>query len=122
MRKAARPLEDDGITVIPVAIGDDADANELENLAPDVLQPPDGTEPDELAKMIMKEIYTGKRLKVVVRFTKRVDESRNITVTRLKIVQTCYHCFFSRRGFRELNGSEKPVFNLESYFSEKLIF
>lgn len=79
MRKAAKPLEDDGIAVIPVAIGDDADANELENLAPDVLQPPDGTEPDELAKMIMKEIYTGKRLKVVVRFTKRVDESRNIS-------------------------------------------
>ena len=57
MRKAARLLEDDGIAVIPVAIGDDADANELENLSPDVLQPPDGTEPDELAKMIMKEIY-----------------------------------------------------------------
>ena len=122
MRKAARPLEDDGIAVIPVAIGDDADANELENLAPDVLKPPDGTEPDELAKMIMKEIYTGKRLKAVVRFTKRIDESRNMTVTRLKIVQTCCHCFFRRRGFRELNGSEKPVFNLESYFSEKLIF
>ena len=115
MRKAARPLEDDGIAVIPVAIGDDADANELENLATDVLQPPDGTKPDDLAKMIMKEIYTGKRLKVVVRFTKRVDE-------RLKIVQTCYHCFLRRRGFRQLNGSEKPVFNLESYFSEKLIF
>ena len=94
MRKAARPLEDDGIAVIPVAIGDDADAKELENLAPDVLQPPDGIKPDELAKLIMKEIYTGKRLKAVVRLTKRVDESRNVTVTRLKIVQTCYHGFF----------------------------
>ena len=58
MRKTARPLEDDGIAVIPVAIGDDADSKELEILAPDVLQPPDGIKPDELAKLIMKEIYT----------------------------------------------------------------
>lgn len=104
VRKVAKPLEDDGIAVIPVAIGDDADAKELENLAPDVLQPPDGTEPDELAKMIMKEIYTGKRLKAVVRFTKQFDESRNKTVTRLKIVQTCYRGFSAGEG----SGQKTP--------------
>ena len=63
VHKAAKTLEDGGIAVIPVGIGDDADAGELENLVPDrknVLQPPDGTEPDEMAKMIMEVIYTGK--------------------------------------------------------------
>ena len=62
VQTAAKPLEDAGIAVIPVAIGDDADVGELENLTPDkenVIQPPDGTTPDELAKMIMEKIHTG---------------------------------------------------------------
>lgn len=62
VQTAAKPLEDVGIAVIPVAIGDDADVRELGNLTPDkenVIQPPDGTTPDELAKMIMEKIHTG---------------------------------------------------------------
>ena len=63
VKKAAKPLEDAGIAVIPVAIGDDADKGELENLTPDnkenVIEPPDGTQPDEVAKMIMEKIQTG---------------------------------------------------------------
>ena len=62
MQKAAKPLEDAGISVIPVAIGDEADVGELENLTPDkenLIQPPDDTTPDDLAKMIMEKIHTG---------------------------------------------------------------
>ena len=62
VQTAAKPLEDNGIAVIPVAIGDDADVGELGNLTPDkenAIQPPDGTKPDELAKMIMEKIHTG---------------------------------------------------------------
>ena len=101
MRKAARPLEDDGITVIPVAMGDDADANELENLAPDVLQPPDGTEPDELAKMIMKEIYTGKYNR------NKIEDCANLLPL-----------FLPPERVPRTKWVRKA--NLESYFSEKV--
>lgn len=62
MQNAARPLEDAGIAVIPVAVGIEANVGELENLTPDkenVIRPPDDTTPDELAKTIMEKINTG---------------------------------------------------------------
>lgn len=48
--------------MIPVAIGVEADVKELENLTPDkqnIIQPPEGTSANELAKMIMEKINTG---------------------------------------------------------------
>ena len=62
VRAAARPLEDSGITVIPVAIGAEADVKELENVTPDrenIIQPKGGTTATELAKMIMEKIRAG---------------------------------------------------------------
>ena len=62
VKTAAKPLEEAGIAVIPVAIGVEADVKELENLTPDkknVIQPSDGTSANELAKMIMEKINTG---------------------------------------------------------------
>jgi len=70
VQKAAKPLEDAGISVIPVAIGDEADVGELENLTPDkenLIQPPDDTTPDDLAKMIMEKIHAGTIDKLSVR-------------------------------------------------------
>ena len=62
VKTAAKPLEEAGIAVIPVAIGVEADVKELENLTPDkqnIMQPSEGTSANELAKKIMEKINTG---------------------------------------------------------------
>ena len=62
MQNAAKPLENAGITVIPIAVGDEADVKELEQITPDknnIVEPPDDTTPDDLSKMIMDTIQTG---------------------------------------------------------------
>ncbi len=64
VKTAAKPLEESGIAVIPVAVGVEADVKELENLTPDknnIIQPSDGTSANELAKMIMEKINTGNK-------------------------------------------------------------
>ena len=62
VKTAAKPLEEVGIAVIPVAIGVESDVKELENLTPDktnIIEPSAGTSAKELANMIMKKINTG---------------------------------------------------------------
>ena len=62
VKTAAKPLEEAGVAVIPVAIGVEADVKELENLTPDktnIIEPSAGTSAEELAKMIMEKINTG---------------------------------------------------------------
>ena len=62
MQNAAKTLENAGITVISIAIGDEADVKELENVTPDtnnIIEPPDEITPDDLSKIIMDKIRTG---------------------------------------------------------------
>ena len=62
MQNAAKTLENAGITVISIAIGDEADVKELENVTPDtnnIIEPPDEITRNDLSKMIMDKIQTG---------------------------------------------------------------
>lgn len=62
VKNAAKSLEDAGIIVIPIAIGDQVDVEELKKLTPDkenILEPPDTSTPGDLSKKIMEKIQKG---------------------------------------------------------------
>ena len=61
--RAIKPLEDAGIVVIPVAVGNERDVKELESITTDpenIILSPERTNPEELAKKIMYLIQIGK--------------------------------------------------------------
>lgn len=63
IKEAARPLEDEGITVIAVAVGDEANSKQLEKMIPDK-QTPLGVDKDEdpgdIGDKIMDKVLEGK--------------------------------------------------------------
>ena len=62
VQNTAKSLEDAGIIVIPIAIGDQVDVKVLKKLTPDkgnILEPPDTGKPGDLSKKIMEKIQKG---------------------------------------------------------------
>ena len=62
---SAKPLEDDGIEVIPVAVGSEANPKQLEKMTPhlqNLLLVDKDEEPDEIGEKISKKILQGNHL------------------------------------------------------------
>ena len=62
IKEAAKPLEEEGVTVIAVTIGGEADSKQLEKMTPDkqnILNVSKDENPDELGKEIMKKVQEG---------------------------------------------------------------
>lgn len=63
IKEAARPLEEEGITIIAVAVGGEASSNQLEKLTPDK-QPPlsvdKDEDPDDMGDKIMDTVLEGR--------------------------------------------------------------
>lgn len=62
IKEAASPLEEEGITIIAVAVGDEASSNQLEKMTPDK-QPPlsvdKDEDPDDMGDKIMDKVLEG---------------------------------------------------------------
>lgn len=61
--RAARPLEEDGVKVIPVAIGNEVDMNELEHVTPEknnVMKGTDKEDPVQFGKRVSKKVFQSK--------------------------------------------------------------
>ena len=64
MKKAAQPLDRNGIRTISIAVGPEVDQGEIEKMTPtkkDVIQvDPGDMKPADLAKTIMDKVFTSK--------------------------------------------------------------
>lgn len=63
IKEAARPLEDEGITVIAVAVGDEANSKQLEKMIPDKQTPlsvDKDEDPSDIGDKIMDKVLEGK--------------------------------------------------------------
>ena len=62
IKQAAKPLEEDGVTVVAVAVGDEANNKQLEKMIPDKQTPlsidKEG-EPNEIGEKIMEKVLEG---------------------------------------------------------------
>ena len=62
IKEAAKPLEEEGVTVIAVTLGGEADSTQLEKMTPDkqnILNVSKDEDPDELGKEIMNKVQEG---------------------------------------------------------------
>ena len=62
IKEAARPLEEEGITVIAVAVGDEANSKQLEKMTPDKQTPlslDKDEDPDDIGDKIMDKVLEG---------------------------------------------------------------
>jgi len=64
IEKAAEPLHDKGIKVVPVAVGNEADPSELENTNRErfVIEAPKDEDPQTLGQQIMEHVVRRKSL------------------------------------------------------------
>lgn len=62
IKQAAKPLEEDGVTVVAVAVGDEANSKQLEKMIPDkqtALNVDKDEDPDEIGEQIMNKVLEG---------------------------------------------------------------
>ena len=65
IKEALKPLKDDDVKVVPVAIGPDADVSELKNITSAegyLVEAEKTTDPKKLAEKIMAKVTSGMRI------------------------------------------------------------
>ena len=64
VRKALKPLKEDGVKIVPVAVGPDADRNQLKNITSTeeyLVDAKKSTTPEKLAEEIMEKVTSGRK-------------------------------------------------------------
>lgn len=110
IKDAARPLEEEGITVIAVAVGDQANSKQLEKMTPDKQTPlsvDKDEDPDDIGDKIMDKVLEGEHNFDTLNGSglKKADNARVSRSTRKRA-----KCFVSCNSLMQIYEASNSIF------------